>query len=240
MASIIEAYDSTMKEAFTGIKLFLWAIPISWALSGNTALNSFLGFFVTLAHNVVEKKQNIVPGLNFLEMAINGGLALVAVLPYAVVGALIYWASSLIPLTGFPVWEMTLRVVAGLLGAGFAFTALAIFIRRLNIIETYNVKKFYDGFMEVFLGMSGFIVYKLSIVSIVVIGFLAYLFSLFVGFENTFWTYIISIVYFFFVLLGANYLAQISEEVYTFAENEEAKKAEMEKFNKIVAEHDKK
>ena len=32
MASIKEAYDSTMKEAFTGIKIFTWAFAIAYTI----------------------------------------------------------------------------------------------------------------------------------------------------------------------------------------------------------------
>jgi len=246
MASIFEAYDSTMKEAFTGLKVFIWAIPLAIALSGQSLYNSFvgvivsvmlLGFFVTIAHNVSTRNPHIVPGLNFVEMIFNAALALVCVIPYSVIGGLIFWASTLIQLPD-TVGNNTLHVLAGLFGLAFPMTALAIFIRRLNFLEAFNIKKYAQGFMEIFLSMSFFITVKIAIVTAIIVGFLYYLFSLFVGFDNSFWTYLLSLLYVFYVLIGANYLAQISEEVYTFSENEEAKRKEQERINSIVAKHE--
>ena len=94
------------------------------------------------------------------------------------------------------------------------------------------MKKYFTGFWEVFLSAS-FLLVKLALWSIIVIGFIYYLFSMFVGFSNWFWYYILSSVFIFYLILSANYLAQISEEIYTFPEKEEAKKKEQAAMSKL-------
>ncbi len=247
MASIKEAYDSTMKEAFAGIKVFLWAIPLYIGMSGESIFSKLIGIVaaillfglcITLANNVVTKKPTIVPGVNFIEMLINAGLAILCSIPYALVGYLVYWGFTFIQVPS-PTWNDTIHILGGLLAAAFPLSALAIFVRRKNPFEVLDFKKISYGYGEVFLDSSYFVV-KLTIVSIFTIGFLIYIFYLFIGFQNSLWTYLMSAVAVFYAFLGANYLAQISEEIYTFPENEANKKREKEEIDKILTTHEEK
>ncbi len=240
MASIVEAFDSTMKEAFTGIKIFLWAIPVCFAYTAGTWGKAFLipiltvlliGFAVQLANNVIVKTSVIVPGINLIKIAIVGIMSLLCMAPYAIAGGLIYWLLSLIKIPS-AVWNTTYDIVIALFAISFPLTACIIYMRRLNILEIFNMKKYFTGFWEVFLSAS-FLLVKLALWSIIVIGFIYYLFSMFVGFSNWFWYYILSSVFIFYLILSANYLAQISEEIYTFPEKEEAKKKEQAAMSKL-------
>ena len=243
MASIIEAYDSTMKEAFTGIKIFLWAIPLSMALTPTNLVNMLIalvvgylliGFVVTLAHNVVSKASVIVPGVNFIKMAINGLLGLLAMLPSAAIGALIYWACSAFVHIPSPVWDTTFKIVIGLFALSLPLTSLCILVRRMNILEIFNIKKFCYGCCEVFLSYSFFMI-RASLVLSIAIGFLMYLFTLFIGFTNSFWTYILACIAMLVIVLSSNAIAQISDDIYTFVEKEEEKKREQARVNSIIA-----
>ncbi len=233
MASIVEAFDSTMRETFTGIKIFLWAIPVCLAYTFGTIgkailipiLSVFLiGFAVLLAHNVIAKTSTIVPGINLIKIGIVGVMSILCMAPYAIIGGLIYWLLSLITIPS-EVWNTTYHIIAILFTASLPLTACVIYVRRLNILEIFNPKKYFLGFWEVFISTS-FLLVKLALWSIIVIGFIYYLFSIFVGFSNWFWYYILSCVFIFYIILSANYLAQISEEIYTFPEKEEAQKKE--------------
>ena len=244
MASIIEAYDSTMKEAFTGIKIFLWAIPLSMALTPTNFLNTLIaivvgylliGFVVTLAHNVISKTPVVVPGTNFIQMAINGLLGLLAMLPYAAIGALIFWAYSSFVHIPNPVWDITFKIVIGLFSLSLPLTSLCILVRRMNIFEVFNIKTFCFGVCEVFLSYSFFMI-RASLALSIVIGFLVYLFTLFIGFTNSFWTYILACIAMLVIVLTSNAIAQISDDIYAFIEKEEDKKREQARVNSIIAE----
>ena len=125
MASIKEAFDSTMKEAFTGIKIFLWAIPLAYALtplfrpnSGSMMITSvacvlyffLLGFVITLAHNVISKESTVVPGINFIVMAKNALLGLIAIIPYSLLSWLIEWGYSHVTLPNLN-WDITFKII---------------------------------------------------------------------------------------------------------------------------------
>ena len=241
MSSIIEAFDSTMREAFAGMKLFVWALPICFAIATVkdfgyipwVVIGFFLlGFITTLANNVIVKNPIIVPGINIFEIIINAILSLIALLPSAIIMGAICWGANMLQLPN-EVWNDTLHIMIWLFALAFPLTALAIFIRRKNILEVFNLKKFSDGYGEVLLASSFFFV-QATIVSLVIIGFLAYMFYLFIGFDNIFWTYLLSVVAMFFVLLGANIIAQISDEIYTFPEKEAAKKKEKEAMDALT------
>lgn len=234
MASIKEAYDSTMKEAFTGIKIFLWAIPLSIAFTSGGAFNytvaaivSFLllGFIITLAHNVISKAPAVVPSINFIQMAINAVLGIIAILPYAAIGGLIYWGYSFVTIPDHPNWDLTFRIVVGLFCVSLPLTSVCILVRRMNILEVFNIKKYLYGVWTTFLDYSWFMIRCLLCLSIF-IGFLVYIFTLFIGFENSFWTYLLGVAAMLLIILSSNAIAQISDDIYIFPEKEEDKRRE--------------
>ena len=158
MATIVEAFDSTMKEALAGFKVFLWAIPITLVLTASGSAKIFiggivsfflLGFIVTLANNVISKAQMIVPGINFIKIIINAILACIAILPYSAIAALIIWGYSFVSIPS-DLWDLTFRIVVILFAISFPLTAICILIRRMNPFEVLNLKKFEFGLSEVF------------------------------------------------------------------------------------------
>ena len=253
MASIKEAYDSTMKEAFTGIKVFTWAFAIAYTIiqfknmSSSTLPLDFiftnwavilvlfllLGFVVTLARKVVSKAPFVVPGLNIIEMAINAVLALIATAPYAILGYAIYYSCGQITLPG-EIIDPTFHILVLLFAISLPLTAICLLVRRMNIMDAYNIKKFLYGFFLVFLDYSFFGIRALIVIG-AIYAFFVYLFSLFIGFDNNFWLYIVSIGIMFVVILYANAIAQISDDIYTFPEKEELKKKEDALVQNIIA-----
>ena len=246
MASILEACDNTIKEPFAGIKVFLWAIPVCmFFTSGANMLHQsigflglilFLGLCVTSSNNIITKKSVLIPGINFFSMGLNSLLALLAILPYALIAWLAYWAASFIQIP-YPILHDTVHILLNLLIATIPLSALAIFVRRLNPIEVLNIKKFFFAFGEVFLSMSYFVV-KLALFSLIVVGFMVYIFSLFIGFENSLWTYLLCALSVFYAIVGANYFAQVSDEIFIFPEKEEAKAKEHAEIQRILTRHE--
>lgn len=242
MASIVEAYDSTMKEAFTGIKIFLWAIPLTMAIDPNNPLNILvgiivyfllIGFVVTLANNVITKAPAVVPGLNFLKIIINGVLGIIAILPYAAIGGLIAWAYfSFVHITNY-VWDTTFKIVVSLFCVSLPITSLCLLVRKLNILDIFNIKKFAQGFFEIFLSYT-FFTLRIGLIIGLIIGFLVYIFTLFIGFSNSFWTYLIACLIMLYVILFANAIAQMSDDVYTFIERDEENAAAEARINAIM------
>ena len=231
MASIIEAYDSTIKESFSGMKIILWAIPLSWFASGNKFVSfivisvvmlMLVGFVVDFGHNVITKRGVIVPGVNLGEMFVSGVLASLALSPFLIIAWLGMIAVPLITLQ-WPIWDMTLKILICLFLLNLPITALAIYIRRKNILEVFNPKKFFQGFFEIFLSFTFFLI-KMGLWTGLVLGFVSLLFSIFVGFNNSFWHYIIAMCVVAFLMIASNMVAQISEEIYAFKEAEEEKK----------------
>ena len=102
MASIKEAYDSTIGESFTGLKLLLWAIPFGYCrkamTSGSMDIIStiivsifillLLGFLAESANNACEKKPELVPGINIFSMILNGIKSLIALSVYLILNVL--------------------------------------------------------------------------------------------------------------------------------------------------------
>ncbi len=244
MASLVEAFDSTMKEALAGFKVFLWAVPITLILTSEGVAQIFigaivgffiLGFIVTLANNVIAKAQMILPGINIFVIIKNAILGLVAMLPHAIIAGLIIWAYFSYVTIPSEVWDVTFKILVCLFALSLPLTSICILIRRLNPFEAYNIKKYFSGVCEVFLSYSTFSLRALLGIS-VLFGFLWYLFVLFIGFENYFWKYVVAINLTIFLFLFSNAVAQISDDIYTFPEKEAAKKKDQAAVEKLIAE----
>lgn len=236
MASLKEAYDSTIGESFTGLKLLLWAIPLyicrSLYLDNNIGFLTIfggifglllIGFITESAFNAIEKKSELVPGLNLLSMAWTG---LKTILAMAMPIGIAYVLGSLI--LGFikisdPTWKMTVDIFVWLFMAALPVSAYIVFIRRLNVFEAFNIKKICIAYGDAFLTFS-YLIVKLYIFALLIIGFITYMFWLFVGLDNVIINFIWCIAVMYNLIIAANYLAQLSEEVFTFREKEEIKK----------------
>ena len=81
------------------------------------------------------------------------------------------------------------------------------------------------GLFEIYLSYTMFSLRALLCISLFM-GFIFYIFNIFIGFENVFWLYIVAVNIMAFICLFANAIAQMSDDVYTFPEQEEAKKKE--------------
>ncbi len=232
MASIKDAYQSTIGESFTGLKLILWAIPLFWfrewilAAKPNVALLSTVGavflvlitgFLVEISYNTIAKNAEIVPGANFLSMGFNGFLGLLATGIYALIcyfGA--NFACGFVK-TGDDALDMTCEIMIWFIFLGFWFAGYIIFVRRLNVFEAYNPVKFLKAYPEAFVS-GAYMIVKLFIINAIVIGFISYLFWLFLGFDNYLIKYIWCVTIMYNLVIGANYLAQLSEEIFSFEE----------------------
>ncbi len=232
MASIKDAYQSTIGESFTGLKLILWSIPLFWfrelimADKPNLALISTLGvaflifiygFLIEISYNTIAKNPEIVPGANFLSMGFNGFLGIIATGIYI---AICYFGANFacrFVKTGEAALDMTIEIMIWFLFLGFAFAGYIIFIRRLNVFEAYNPVKFIKAYPEAFLS-GAYLIVKLVLINALVVGFISYLFWLFLGFDNYLIKFIWCITIMYNLTISANYLAQLSEEIFAFEE----------------------
>lgn len=225
MASIKEAYDSTIGENFTGLKLVLWAIPLYYCrnmlLSGSMDAIStliigvfivlLLGFITESAYNACEKKEELVPGLNFFSMAFSGIKTIVAMSVYFAIAYLgTNYIFEFINLEN-AVLARTIKIMTWLIIYSLPVSAYVVFIRKMDIFDALNLKKIFYVMGETFM-MFSYLIIKLSLLSAIVIGFVSYLFWLFVGLDNCIINYIWCLTIMYNILLGANYLAQFSEE----------------------------
>ncbi len=236
MASLKEAYDSTIGESFTGLKLLLWAIPLyicrSMYLDNNIGLLTIfggifgillIGFLTQSAFNAIDKKPQLVPGLNFISMAWVGFKTIMAMaMPIGITYVLGLWILGFIKIED-PTWKMTIDIFVWLFLAALPVSAYIIFIRRLSILETFNIKKICIAYGDAFLTFS-YLIVKLYIFALIIIGFITYMFWLFVGLDNIIINFIWCIAVMYNLIIAVNYLAQLSEEVFTFREKEEIKK----------------
>jgi len=248
MASIIEAFDSTVKEAFAGVKVLVWALPVcigySFFKSGsgisfvfNAVLALLLiGYLTEISNNIIIKKDRILPGINVVSYAFHGLLTIAVMLPYAALSWLVWFLIDTYINIPDEVWGLTVKVIGAFLALSFTLTAFAMYTRKLNPLEAFNLKKYFMGFGEVFVSFS-YLIVKLAAWSVLIIGFLMYVFSLFIGFDNVIWQYIMCAIVVFYLFLGANYIAQTSEEVYTFIEKEENEKKAKQAISKMEAEN---
>ncbi len=248
MASIVEAFDSTAKEAFSGIKVLVWAIPVcicyGFFKSGSSfgyilsAILSvlFIGYLTEASNNIITKKDRILPGFNALKYAFLGIVTVATMLPYIAISWLVWYLIDTYLIIPSEVWNLTFRVIGAFLAIAFTLTGHSLYIRRLNPLEAFNMRKYSLGYGDVFMSFS-YLIVKLGVWSLFILGFLTYLFSLFIGFDNVIWQYLICAFLVFYSFLGMNYMAQTSEEVYTFVEKEEKEKKEKELVDKIVIEN---
>lgn len=244
MASIIEAFDSTIKEAFAGLKVLIWAVPVCFAVSAwQSSMGSivgivtavlFVGYLTTICNNIIIKTDRILPGINVFQYGLVGLIAVLIMIPYGIVAYFVWNLVNNISIPD-PVWGLTVKVLGAFLALSFILSAFVLYIRRLNPIEAYNLRKYFIGFGEVFMSFS-YLIVKLVLWSLVIIGFLVYLFSLFVGFENVLWTYLMCAVGVFYCILGANYMAQTSEEIFTFLEKKENEQKQQKAIDKMTEE----
>ena len=268
MASIKEAFDSTMKEAFSGIKLMLWAIPITMGLTSFymggmlgkvvcgillcVASFLFYGLCITAAHNTIVKNDTILPAFDFVKMSLNAAMALIAVLPYAIIswilgyglGLLFEYCKNFLTSTDFYsvhpimtyIFVITIFQVLYFIIVAIPITAIILFIRRLNILEAFNLKKYFFALGETFISYTLF-TFKFAILALIVFGFIFYLFYLFIGFQNSFWIYLLTLLTLIYQILLFNALAQISDDIFTFPEKEEQKRKEDAKIQKMIDHH---
>ena len=257
-ASIREAIDSTLKEAFAGIKLMLWAFPITigfYSMYNGGALGValgtmltfvslflFLGFGVTSAHNIITKKDTVLPGCNFIEIFINGAMAFVSIIPFSIIAWLLYLAAAM-PFNTYgkalmehPILTCTLAEVIGLFIVAIPLTALVLFVRRLNIIEVFHLKKYFYALFQTFLAYTTF-TFRFIFFALIVFGFLFYIFYLFIGFKNSFWIYLVVLISLTYAVLLFNAIAQISDDLFTFVEKEEEEKRVNDRIRKLVEQH---
>ncbi len=242
MASIIEAFDSTIKENLAVIKIFLWALPVTACVSmqktfmGNllalvTAI-LLVGCVTTISHNIIKKEGKLIPGINVLQYGLTGVITIAVMLPFVLLGAGVNMLITSLVKVPSPVWSLTIQVLSLLLAASCVLASYVVYVRRLNPIEAFNLKKYFIGFGEVFLSFS-YLVIKLAVCSVVLIGFFMYLFSMFLGFENVIWIYVLAAFFVFYSFIAANYMAQVSEELFTFIEKAEEEKREKEAIAKL-------
>lgn len=236
MASLKEAYDSTIGESFTGLKLLIWAIPLyicrALYMEHNTGFLIFfgsifglllIGFLTESAFNVIDKKSELVPGANLLSMAWTGFKTIIAMgVPLGVTYFLGNVICSYIKIADATL-KMTADIFVWLFLIALPVSVYIVFIRRLNVFETFNVKKVCIAYGDAFLTFS-YLIVKLYIIAAIVIGFITYMFWLFVGLDNAVINFIWCIAVMYNLTIAANYLAQLSEEVFAFREKEEIKK----------------
>lgn len=236
MASLKEAYDSTIGESFTGLKLLIWAIPLYFCrvlyLENNIGFLTviggifallLIGFLTESAFNAIDKRPELVPGLNIFSMAYNGIKALLAL---AIPLGIAYFLGNLI--NGFihiqdPTWQMTANIFVWFFMAALPVSAYIVFIRRLNVFESFNIKKILIAYGDSFMTFS-YLVVELFLIAFIVIGFITYMFWLFVGLDNGLINFIWCIAVMYNLVIAANYLAQLSEEVFAFREKEDEKR----------------
>lgn len=236
MASLKEAYDSTIGESFTGLKLLLWSIPLyicrALYLENNTALLTIfgsifglllIGFLSESAFNAIDKRPELVPGINLISMAYNGFKTILAL---GVPLFLAYFLGNLI--NGFinipdTTWNMTAHIFVWFFMSALPVSAYIVFIRRLNVFESFNIKKILIAYGDSFMTFS-YLIVELYLIALIVIGFITYMFWLFVGLDNGLINFIWCIAVMYNLTIAANYLAQLSEEVFAFREKEEQKR----------------
>lgn len=236
MASLKEAYNSTIGESFTGLKLLIWAIPLyicrALYMENNSVLLTLfggvfglllIGFLTESAFNAIDKKPELVPGINLLSMAWTGIKTIIAMgIP---IGVAYFLGTLIISFINIPdpSWKMTADIFVWFFVSALPVSTYIVFIRRLNVFDVLNIKKVFIAYGDSFMTFS-YLIVKLYIFAIIIIGFITYMFWLFVGLDNALINFIWCIAVMYNLVIAANYLAQLSEEVFAFREKEEIKK----------------
>ena len=235
MTSIREAYDNTIQESFTGMKLLLWAVPLFWcremyldnnivglSLFGSLFGILLIGFITESANNAIVKNPEIVPGMDFLLMAFNGIKTVIAMgVPLVVAYFLGNFILKFIPATT-PTIKMTIEIFLWLFFATLPVCSYISYMRKLNILDAFNLKNISYAYGDTFIAFS-YILIKLGLVGLIVVGFITYLFWLFIGLNNWIINFIWSITTMYGLVIFANCLAQLSDEIFTFRDKKEGR-----------------
>lgn len=236
MASLKEAFDSTIGESFTGLKLLLWSIPLyicrALYVDNNVGLLVIfgsifglllIGFLTESAFNAVDKKPELVPGINLLSMGWTGIKTILAMsISVGVAYILGILILSFVTIKD-PTFKMTVDIFVWFFMAALPVSTYIVFIRRLNVFDAFNLKKIFIAYGDAFMTFS-YLIVKLYIFAFIIVGFITYMFWLFVGLDNPIINFIWCIAVMYNLVIAANYLAQLSEEVFAFREKEEVKK----------------
>ena len=236
MASLKEAYDSTIGESFTGLKLLIWSVPLYicrvlylehnigfLTVFGSIFALLLIGFLTESAFNAIDKRPELVPGINVFSMAYNGIKTVIAIgVPLIIAYYLGNFLNGFIKIAD-PTWQMTANIFVWLFMAALPVSAYIVFIRRLNVFETLNLKKIFIAYGDSFMTFS-YLLVELGLIALLIIGFITYMFWLFVGLDNGLINFIWCIAIMYNLTIAANYLAQLSEEVFAFREKEEEKR----------------
>ena len=117
---------------------------------------------------------------------------------------------------------MTAKIIIWLLLIAIPASGFIIYLRKLSLIDAYNIKRLGQVMGDTFI-MFSYLIVKLGILTTLVIGFISYLFWMFVGFDNYLISYIWSIAILYNLVIGVNYFAQYSEELISLIEKREGK-----------------
>lgn len=233
MASIRDAFEESITDSNSILKLVFYAIPIflafmptQSAISENVKLLLeipvsilLFGFMLICTSNVRLGKNSIMPSFNIFAVFWAGIKGVVALAPLAILTSLLYTffvgLLSNAPLEPSIITVFT--VIIGIIIFSFNYVGYLLYAHNFKILDAYNFKLILKYCTDVLIAMF-FMGVFIAIVNIVITVPVAYVVWLFFGFPNPVIIFYICMVVVFNAAVLGHYLAQIDYEIIEVAE----------------------
>ena len=235
MASIKEAFEDTILEQYSFVKLFVFAIPVFFAYTsykaGNTAMFHIMSavsiFLLTIMmiiviNNTSNANNTVLPSFEPIEFLKTTFLSVITLGPIIVL--LSFAAYTLgeieIPLPAPNVQNIYKSIIWALFGS-VMLDSLIQFSKNFKFSAAYNLKVISNSCVDIFVGLL-FLIPQLLILNFLTVGIMYYIFNLFFGVENVIFYMICSVALVANVAITSTYLAQLDyETVERKAENDD-------------------
>lgn len=227
MASLKDALDDALTEKHAKFIYVLCALPLffSYTLFQKGDINAtfyavaafsilmLLTFLVTVTNNIYNAKTKVLPGLNIIKSLITTGKTIIAIVP---ITAVCVFAGIKLTELQIPALidniQLIYSVIVWMILGSIILTSLILFSMNEKITNAYNLSNISNYCIDILIAFI-FYIPQLVILNALVLGTIAYVFSLFWGLENPVFIYICCITVVINTVISGSYFAQIAYDV---------------------------
>ncbi len=232
MASIKDALEESITDDKAFIKYLLFAIPvfISYELftKGNMGMFCFVGFLTAIIllgllveciHNVRNGNNHVLPTFNIFTFGYTILKTVISVAPMLGIGLFVgkILTGIQIPIP-VPNVQLVYTIIVWLIIGAIVISSLIIFAKTQKVKDAYNLKLISDTCIDILVAIIFFIP-QLILLNGLILGAVAYLFTIFWEINCALFVFICCIALVQNIVITGNYLAQIDYEIIARDEN---------------------
>lgn len=226
MASVKDAFEDTLSDNLSVLKIILFAIPLYysyylfttykdnttlfWWVAGITFMLLF-GFIIKCTTNVMQGKDYILPSFNIFSIFWAAFKGLLAIGPTI---ALNTWLATLITskVSLSVEWvDIAFKCIIWGIFISIILTGFVLYTKRQKISDAYNFKIISDSSINILIAVL-FMVPILAIFNLFTVGFISYVIWVFLGLESQILMFFWCVAIVFNLSVIGDYLAQVEYE----------------------------